>query len=527
MPLFKLTLFKTAAVPSTIAAKFHHYLLLMTPIVLSSAPTSANVSPTIGIIGGGIAGATIALRLSELGIKVNLIEQGPTLVNGPPICHLHAGGNLYREISDQQCITLLTQSIEVLRLYNKSVDYRPTVIAIPCHDQGEPEDLLPRLNTLQQQYQQLIDQDPKNKVLGPAENYYQSFSRQQLEQLAEQPEPSMPSEMAQWIIPFAKRADLSQLKFPIIVVQEFGLSVFRLAATASLALESIEHCQILTDTKVVAIDRCHSSSKSISKWQITLESSPDQSQRPPLLVDYIINACGFKTGSIDDLVDEKRQRMVEFKAAYVTHWQQTDAMWPEVIFFGDRGTPNGMAQLTPYPGGYFQIHGMTQDITLFDQGLVMSETDSAQPKLPAKFIAKITKQWPEDVAQLRTQKSINYMAKFIPDFSTASVGGKPLFGAQQIPGDQADLRTADVTFGQFRYARCEIVKASSVLTSADAILTQLIELKIIKQPKQQQHYFPTTDALTDQQITARAIKLAEQRNYPAALAQRNSPHLIK
>ncbi len=32
-----------------------------------------------------------------------------------------------------------------------------------------------------------------------------------------------------------------------------------------------------------------------------------------------------------------------------------DAQWPEVIFHGERGTPNGMAQLTPYPDGFFQL----------------------------------------------------------------------------------------------------------------------------------------------------------------------------
>ena len=61
----------------------------------------------IGIIGGGVAGATVALQLGEIGLDVTLFEKGPSLVNGPPICHLHAGGNLYREISEQQCLTLV------------------------------------------------------------------------------------------------------------------------------------------------------------------------------------------------------------------------------------------------------------------------------------------------------------------------------------------------------------------------------------------------------------------------------------
>ena len=116
----------------------------------------------IAIIGGGIAGASIALYLSEIGLRVNLFEKGTSLVNGPPICHLHAGGNLYREIPDSECLTLLKESIESLRLYPDSVDYRPTVIAVPQQDAGEPLALLPRLQLLQREYQALIDVDVNN-----------------------------------------------------------------------------------------------------------------------------------------------------------------------------------------------------------------------------------------------------------------------------------------------------------------------------------------------------------------------------
>ncbi len=42
-------------------------------------------SPRVAIIGGGVAGATAAVHLGELGINVLLLEKGPSLVNGPPI----------------------------------------------------------------------------------------------------------------------------------------------------------------------------------------------------------------------------------------------------------------------------------------------------------------------------------------------------------------------------------------------------------------------------------------------------------
>ncbi|MCT7656770.1 hypothetical protein MBH78_23465 [Oceanimonas sp. NS1] len=38
----------------------------------------------VGILGGGIAGATVALRLTDMGINTLLLESGTGLVNGPP-----------------------------------------------------------------------------------------------------------------------------------------------------------------------------------------------------------------------------------------------------------------------------------------------------------------------------------------------------------------------------------------------------------------------------------------------------------
>lgn len=54
------------------------------------------MSFTVGIVGGGVAGCAIALSLAGLGINSVLFEASTSLINGPPMCHLHAGGALYR-----------------------------------------------------------------------------------------------------------------------------------------------------------------------------------------------------------------------------------------------------------------------------------------------------------------------------------------------------------------------------------------------------------------------------------------------
>jgi len=470
-------------------------------------------SKKIAIIGGGIAGASVALYLSEIGLEVSLFEKGTSLVNGPPICHLHAGGNLYREISDSQCVTLLKESIETLRLFPDSIDYRPTVIAVPKRDSGDALALLPRLQMLTKEYEQLIQQDANNEVLGAAQDYYRLFELEDMQKLAKLDKVAVPTTSEEWMIPIAKHVDLSTLKFPLVLVQEFGWNVFRLGASAVLSLEKNPKSKILLKAKVNQLT--HTEDKG---WKVFFEQNQQEHVE---YFDYIINAAGFKSGEIDDVAGFHKQRIVEFKAAYVTQWEGTGSFWPEVIFHGERGTPHGMAQFTPYPDNVIQLHGMTEEITLFDEGLVANDKSSAQPKLGKSFLDKIYKGWSLDEVKLRTERAIDHMSEFIPSFSSARVTDVPLFGAQQIPGDDANLRAAGVSFEDNNYARCEIVKASSVLTCADEITKQLIRLGYVNKSVQGCRQFAITNSISDEAITLRALTYTKQRGYPSGLAYRN------
>ncbi len=474
-----------------------------------------NKKAKIAIVGGGVAGSSIALYLGQLGLNVTLFEKEPSLVCGPPFCHLHAGGNLYREISDKQCITLLKQSIDFLRFYPFVVDYRPTIIVLPTSDSGTPDALLPRLELLKGEYEAFITADPNNKVLGESADYYTLYNREQIELLKQQPVVSKPQTCDEWMIPVAKNIDLDKVQFPLIMVQEYGLNLFRLAAGASLALEQLDSVILRTKTIVSNIqEECNADG-----WRVTYIKGNQTHQEN---FDYLINAAGFRTGKIDDMLGAPCKRMVEFKAAYVSKWEKyDDTLFPEIIFHGERGTPQGMGQFTPYPGGYFQLHGMTKEITLYEDGLVSNTALSCQPQLGQNFIEKIEKSWTQEETNQRTKSAIKHISQFIPDFSHAQVGAKPLFGAQQIPGDDPTLRVAEVSFPVKRYARCEIVKVSSVIDMIDAIVGQLIELGYLTRPVQRQRDFSNMKSLKESDIKQYAQSLSKARDYPLSLANRN------
>lgn len=471
----------------------------------------------VAVIGGGIAGATTALHLAEQGIEVDLIEKSSSLISGPPICHLHAGGNLYREISLEQCVQLLRQSIDSVRLYPHTLNKRPTLIVVPHSDGGDPNELLPRLEQIRAVYQDLVEQDEANRVLGEPEQYFKLYSREDLDQLKLCEQRAEPQDHDEWLIPFAQQADLDAIHYPVVSVNEYGWSVFRIAASAMLALEQLPNCQMKLNTQLVDM------TPSGMQWLLTMDDGQVRYQHH---YDYVINACGFETGIVDDLANTPRQRMVEFKAAYVTKWASNQQMWPEVIFHGPRGTPNGMAQLTPYPSSIFQLHGMTKEVTLFEDGLVGSCHQSSQPQLPAPLVNKISQGWRESVRVERSNKAIEHMSRFVPSYADAIEFGLPLFGAQQIPGNDETLRAADVSFAGEHYARIEVVKGSSALEAACKIVEQwqlvgkskeAINGEPSKMSIEDQH--PISCELTESQVVEKAQLLALERGYPAELAQ--------
>ena len=459
----------------------------------------------IGIIGGGIAGSTAAIKLSEKGYKVTLFESGPSLVNGPPICHLHAGGNLYRELPDQACLTLLEQSIATLKCYEYAINFRPTIIATPARDKGEATNLLPRLKKLKSQYSDLVTEDSDNKVLGAVDDYYKVYSKIDLKKLVKLETPNSPNTSDEWMISFAKSINIDDFKSDFYLVQEYGVSLFRLAAGVEMTLKQSYNCTVLTNAKVDEVTDISNG------WLIQFVKD---NKTETLQVDYLVNAAGFRSGVIDDILGEKRQRMAEIKAAYLVKWPEQKGIWPEVIFHGLRGTADGMASLTPYFNNHMQLHGMTEQITLFKGGLTVSTDESAQPAILKDHLQKVDSGWELKEIEKRTQNAIDHVVELIPSFKGAKPAGPPLFGIQQIPGTDASNRTADASFSGTKYARAEIIKLSSALTAADKIINKLESLGFTSGNEE------PINQLSYDDVKEKAKEIAVERGFPSDLACR-------
>ena len=470
-----------------------------------------NTSHDVGIIGGGVSGVVIALQLAEYGIDHILFEQEDSVVNGPPFCHLHAGGNLYPDISDEQCRILLKQSIEMARLFPQSIDERPTFISIPKTEKYAVSQIENRLDMLVDYYKTLIAEDPENQILGAPEDYYKLYNKADLQILAAQPTTAVPNTADEWMCNAIKLIDYKKLKTPVILVQEYGWNLFRLGAQAQLALNASEKCALKTNTFVTDIKDARAKNLT-HNWEICTKDATYK-------VKYLVNSSGFKTGKIDNTLHLKSERLIEFKAAYVSKWHPIAGLIPELIFHGERGTPHGMAQLTPYCDDYYQIHGMTTDITLFDDGLVQSKTDDAQPEFNADIEQKLSRKWTAEAIKTRTENAIAFVGQFVPSFANATVGGPPLYGAQQSFGDDPNLRVGEVRFPSPFYARSEIIKASSALTVANQIIQKIIEEGIVAELSNDLKSTTLLNHVLKTDIDVLAGKFAVDRGYPEALSK--------
>ncbi|MDG1477630.1 MAG: FAD-dependent oxidoreductase, partial [Vicingaceae bacterium] len=295
----------------------------------------------VGIIGGGVSGAVTALQMSNLGIHNLLFEKKENLVSGPPFCHLHAGGNLYPEIPLEECKTLLKQSIEMARLLPNSIDKRPTFIAIPKNQKYSVEFIANRLKKLKKYYEQLICEDPKNQILGPSDEYFKIYHEEDITQLAKTQTQTKPVTSDEWMRNAIEIIDTSKLKTPIILVQEYGWNFFRLAAQAQLALKESEYCTLKTNTTIRTIKDVSSDENIDCNWLLKTEKETYK-------IDYLVNSAGYKNTELEEVLNLHEDKHVEFKASYISKWKSPHGLIPEIIIHGERGTPNGMVQLTPY-----------------------------------------------------------------------------------------------------------------------------------------------------------------------------------
>ena len=167
---------------------------------------------------------------------------------------------------------------------------------------------------------------------------------------------------------------------------------------------------------------------------------------------------------------------------------------------------------------------MTENITLFNDGLTKATPESSQPPINPQYLSYIENGWEPNALKQRTQNAIDYVSEFVPSFRTAQAGDNALYGGQQVPSDDITVRVADLqVFAQLRYAVAENVKANSTLDVADKVMDALVDANLIEKSACKRPNWHKID-VNEVNIVARDI--AKARQYPLSMAKVNQRLLV-
>jgi hypothetical protein len=462
------------------------------------ADVSTPSSPTILIVGAGVAGRTLctllnALRLPEdpqtNAYQVRAFERKISFADGPPYCHLHSGGLLYTSrISSAEAERLLQQSIDFVQMYPTCISYRPTVIAIRKNHTGcTVSKLIRRCSDLQLAYARLVAEDPTKQVLGSPSSYFKAYSLKKVLEICFDSVGRLrdavrtPCCMNDWLLNWMQQGiRLDQLKFPIVLVQELGISHFReIAAFDSTYEEHLKRSgknkpswRVSLGAEVLSVKQVNKSGALL--WKVDYRSKAGVMKS--CWGHYLVNAAGASSGVIDDQLGVPSPRSLEFKASYFVRLRSPslDFPIPEAAFLGVRGTDDTEEDLPPYVQaayygkGLYQLHVLTDQITLFPFGLTASDPSASQPKEPPAV-----KQFYENFQETcvsRAQAAIQATAALQANFEAGGhLVGRPLLGVQCILGLDIEKRgSSALEYGAA--ASMPIVKGISAVTASREVL---------------------------------------------------------
>jgi hypothetical protein len=369
------------------------------------------------IVGGGIAGCTLALELSKIG-KVNLYEKKNYILNNGPYCRLHCG-LMYPMLSLKESAILLTHSIEFAQKFPQAILKRPCVITYNKNSKYNPSDLIKKCNYIQTKYSH---NHSHSRYLESPDIFYAIYTRNDILHFKMYGEFIYSTNQARnFHDPFVKTfctmlKNIDSIKYPFVSVNEFGIE--------QTIVESIIRHRITTTTSI----------------KLYLNMSYENK------ADFTINAKG-ACSTNNGLLELKSSYLVKCKSLHL----------PEIAIIGERETDIGMIQISPRKNNQVQVHYMNCNSTLFQRVTKFSDFTLQNQKII------INNYIPPNIIQFRTQCAINQINKYL-SINIDNKSPIALWGCQFIPGHSKDTRTSNYTKNSI-----EIVKAISSVTTAKCL----------------------------------------------------------
>lgn len=377
------------------------------------------MSRQIAIIGGGISGITSAIKLAQnKPNEIHIYEKRNYILNGPPYCHLHAGGILYPEISLEDAQQLLYDSILFADTFKDCLEFRPTIVAYRSESKYTPNELLFKCKVNKINYQ-----FSHKQPFGQVENFYAVYTKEDMIFFKKHGKLPESDDFGRkyhdrYVEYFCKFLDtVESIKYPFVSVCEPGINQEKVELYLKSQLKSYNNIKIFLNKEVNLNDVIH--------------------------YDNIINASGYNMFNTN-------KETYEFKSSWIISSSLTVDNLPEIAIIGERDTDSGMIQITPIKKGLFQVHCMKSDSTII-------QTSNN------KIVAKLTTEEIETRGNVAIRElikcfSILIMSKVI----------KACYGVQRIPYNNKSKRISYVIKKGKHIDLCTL-KACSVISLSNKL----------------------------------------------------------
>lgn len=402
--------------------------------------------PHVAIVGAGIGGTVAALKLAQLGIRVDLYEQNNGILSESSAiaAHLYSGVQYFADIPQKSIKQLMLDAILFAKILPFALVPRPTVIALAKEDKRRPEELEETCKSVQEIYYQSIQDDPANKVFGCPSRFYETYTRK-----------SVQWTQNKWIRSFAKYTDLERLQFPIFLVNEFGLDMRSARSHLKELLDVEKSISLHLSTEVNSLQ--------LAQQGIWVKTASSHS-----FYNLLIDATGAKLGHLESQLGIRNHRMQDVKmAGLFTYSPPDEDLLPAIYILGGKGFPSGVSFMSHFSSldhhGQAIVNITTQDCTYFEDGK-QSNQGCGSITMCHPALQSNTCRLQNMIARLSTRHTI---------LSDALQPLRPLLGCINILGSDYSCRDSiiDEHLDKF-YVSLNLAKAGSAVR----IATQLSEL---------------------------------------------------
>lgn len=381
----------------------------------------------VAIVGGGIGGVFTAIQLAKRqNTKVDVYEKNNGILQGPPYCHLHAGGFLYPEISTIDSQALFCHAAMFAEYFSEAIVRRPCIIAYNKHSNYNTFDLLHKCKVIKYLYNcwhGLHGSTP----FGPIDNFYCAYYKDDVIYYKENgcmPSNDNPANKFhdQYASAFFELLDdIDSIKYPFVSVCEF---IIDQAAVESQLVNEFNKCDITLHKNTFV--------------QNILQQLQSH-------YDVIIDCTG--RGSTSESPSES-PILAEYKSSWLVKCPR-GANFPEIAIVGERGTYNGTLQITPIGTHTCQVHYMSHTST------IIKEYTHGDEILP---VSNKNLRIRANIAIDKVKRFSKYFCDIFEIHSTRNTGG-----IQRVVGNSAENRVSSVYLSEKGVIHMKLVKAMSVV----------------------------------------------------------------